>query len=85
MEILTYNFFQNALTIGILASIACGIIGPFVVAKRISFLSGSIAHSSFGGIGLAYFLGFNPLIGAGIFSVMSALGIGVVSKKFRKN
>ncbi|MEA1936707.1 MAG: metal ABC transporter permease [Patescibacteria group bacterium] len=55
MEILTYNFSQNALIIGVLASIACGIIGLFVVAKRISFLSGSIVHSSFGGIGLAYF------------------------------
>ena len=85
MDILSYNFFQNALLIGILASIACGIIGPFVVAKRISFLSGSIAHSSFGGIGLAYFLGFNPLVGAAVFSVVSALGIGVVSKKFKKN
>ena len=85
MDILTYNFFQNALLIGILASIACGIIGPFVVAKRISFLSGSIAHSSFGGIGLAYFLGFNALIGAGIFSILSALGVGIISKKFKKN
>ncbi len=85
MEILTYNFFQNALIIGILASIACGIIGPFVVAKRISFLGGSIAHSSFGGIGLAYFLGFNALIGAGIFSILSALGVGIISKKFKKN
>ena len=85
MDILAYNFFQNALLIGILASIACGIIGPFVVAKKISFLSGSIAHSSFGGIGLAYFLGFNPLVGAAIFSIISALGIGVVSKKFKKN
>jgi len=83
MDILTYNFFQNALIIGILASIACGIIGPFVVAKRISFLGGSIAHSSFGGIGMAYFLGFNPLIGAVIFSILSALGIGAVSKKFK--
>lgn len=85
MDILAYNFFQNALIIGILASVACGIIGPFVVAKRISFLSGSIAHSSFGGIGMAYFLGFNPLLGAAIFSVLSALGIGVISKKFKNN
>ena len=85
MDILSYNFFQNALLIGILASVACGIIGPFVVAKRISFLSGSIAHSSFGGIGMAYFLGFNPLIGAAVFSILSALGIGVISKKFKKN
>ncbi|MCK5085667.1 metal ABC transporter permease [Candidatus Parcubacteria bacterium] len=83
MDILAYNFFQNALLIGILASIACGVIGPFVVAKKISFLGGGIAHSSFGGIGLAYFFGFNPLIGAIVFSVLSALGIGVVSKKFK--
>ena len=83
MDILTYNFFQNALLIGILASIACGVIGPFVVAKKISFLGGGIAHSSFGGIGLAYFFGFNPLIGAIIFSILSALGIGAVSKKFK--
>lgn len=83
MEILTYNFFQNAIIIGMLASVACGIIGSFVVVKKISFISGSIAHSSFGGIGLAYFLGFNPIIGAIVFSLLSALGIGVVSEKFK--
>lgn len=81
LELFQYSFFSNALLIGILSGIACGIIGSFIVIKRISFISGSIAHASFGGIGLAYFLGFNPFLGAIIFSVLSALGIGLVNKK----
>jgi zinc transport system permease protein len=80
-ELLQYSFFSNALLIGILSGIACGIIGSFIVIKKISFISGSIAHASFGGIGLAYFLGFNPVLGAIIFSILSALGIGFVNKK----
>jgi zinc transport system permease protein len=81
IEILSYSFFQNALLIGLLSGIACGIIGSFVVVKKISFISGSIAHASFGGIGIAYFLGFNPVLGALLFSILSALSIGVISYK----
>lgn len=81
LEILSYTFFQNALLIGLLSGIACGIIGSFVVVKKISFISGSIAHASFGGIGIAYFLGFNPVLGALLFSILSALGIGIISHK----
>jgi len=80
-DILQYTFFQNALIIGILSGIACGIIGVFIVIKKISFISGSIAHASFGGIGIAYFLGINPVLGALVFSIISALGIGIISKK----
>jgi len=80
-ELLQYSFFSNALLIGILSGIACGIIGSFIVIKRISFISGSIAHASFGGIGMAYFFGFNPVLGAVLFSILSALGIGFVNKK----
>ena len=76
-----YSFFSNALLVGILSSIACGIIGSFIVVKKISFISGSIAHASFGGIGLAHFLGFNPVLGAIFFSILSALGIGFINKK----
>lgn len=85
LEILSYNFFQNALLIGLLASIAAGIIGSLIVLKKISFISGAIAHASFGGLGIAYFLGFNPVLGAVIFSVLSALGIGLASKKSKSN
>lgn len=81
LELLHYSFFSNALIIGVLTAIACGIIGSFVVTKKISFISGSIAHASFGGIGMAYFLGFSPILGAMIFSVLSALGIGFINKK----
>lgn len=84
LEILQYSFFSNALLIGVLSGVACGIIGSFIVIKKISFISGSIAHASFGGIGLAYFLGLNPVLGAIIFSILSALGIGYVNKKNKK-
>lgn len=83
MEILQYQFMQNALMAGLLASIACGIVGVYVVVKRIIFISGGIAHASFGGIGLGYFIGISPVIGALIFSLASALGIGYISKRTR--
>ena len=81
MEMLQYTFMQNALIAGILASIIFAIIGTFVVVKRIVFISGGIAHASFGGVGLAFYLGINPLIGASLFAVISALGVGTVGKK----
>jgi len=55
IEVLQLEFMQNAIAAGILVSIACGIIGTFVVVNRIVFISGGIAHSAYGGIGLGYF------------------------------
>ncbi|NYT06156.1 MAG: metal ABC transporter permease [Methanomicrobiales archaeon] len=81
IDLLGYQFFQNALIAGFLASIACGIVGTYVVVKRISFISGGISHSAFGGIGLAYLFGFEPLFGAAAFALLSALGIGVASRQ----
>jgi zinc transport system permease protein len=75
IELFTYDFFQKALLAAVFASISCGIIGSYIVSKRIVFISGGITHASFGGIGLAFFLGFNPLLGAVLFAVLSALGI----------
>lgn len=83
-EMLHYVFFQHALWMGLLCSIACGIIGSYVVIKRISFISGSIAHSAFGGIGLSYLLGINPLLGATGFGMITALLIGYVKFKFKQ-
>jgi zinc transport system permease protein len=80
-DLLQYNFIQNALAAAILASIACGIIGVYVVVKKIVFISGGIAHASFGGVGLSYYLGINPIIGVIPFSLASALVMGTVSKK----
>lgn len=81
IEMLEYAFMRNAIYAGILASLIFGIIGTYVVVKRIVSISGGIAHSSFGGVGLALFLNFNPLIGASIFALASALGIGIASEK----
>jgi zinc transport system permease protein len=80
-DLLQYSFIQNALAAAILASIACGIIGVYVVVKKIVFISGGIAHASFGGIGLGYYLGINPMLGVLPFSLVSALIMGTVSKK----
>lgn len=81
LELFNYSFFQQAFLAGILTAVVCGIVGSFIVVKKISFISGSIAHSSFGGLGIAYFLGFNPIIGAFVFSMISALSIGLINKK----
>ena len=83
LEVLQYEFMQNAVLAGLLAAVACGIVGVYVVVKRVVFISGGIAHASFGGIGLGYFLGINPVLGAMFFTVASALGIGLVTRRTR--
>ena len=80
-ELLQYKFITNSLLAGIFASISCGIIGTYIVTRRMVFLSGGITHASFGGIGIGYFLGFNPIIFAAIFGVFSALGVEFISKR----
>lgn len=80
LELFTYDFFQKAFLAAVFASISCGIIGAYIVSRRIVFISGGITHASFGGIGLAFFLGFNPLLGAVLFAVLSALGIQFFTK-----
>jgi zinc transport system permease protein len=82
-EVLQYEFMQNALLAGLLAAVACGIVGVYVVVKRIIFISGGIAHASFGGIGLGYLAGISPVIGALIFSLAAALGMGYVTRRTR--
>lgn len=79
--VLNYQFMQNALLASILASVICGIIGVIIVEKELVMMSGGISHTSYGGIGLGYLLGFEPIIGAFIFSVAAALGIGYIKKK----
>jgi zinc transport system permease protein len=83
LEALQYEFMRNALMAGLLAAVACGIVGVYVVVKRIVFISGGIAHASFGGIGLGYFLGISPIIGALVFSVASGLAIGGITRRTR--
>jgi len=84
VQALQLGFMRNALMAGVLVSIACGIIGTFIVIKRIVFISGGVAHAAYGGIGLGYFLGFNPVLGAIVFSVVAALGMGLVQRRTRE-
>lgn len=83
LEALQYEFMRNALMAGLLAAVACGIVGVYVVVKKIVFISGGIAHASFGGIGLGYFLGINPIIGALFFSLASGIAIGAITRRTR--
>ncbi len=81
MSIFEYTFFQNALLGSLLASIVCGFIGSYIVARRLVFISGGITHASFGGIGLGVLLGINPVLSAMVFAVASAFGVQWLSQK----
>jgi zinc transport system permease protein len=82
-EAFQFEFMRNAMLAGLLASIACGVVGVYVVVKKIVSMSGSIAHASFGGIGLGYLLNFSPVLGAMFFSLLSALTMGLVTRRTR--
>ena len=73
MNLLQYTFFQHALLGSLLASIACGIIGTYIVTRRLVFISGGITHASFGGIGLGLYAGISP--------GLSAFGVEWLSKR----
>jgi len=80
-NILSYEFMQNAILTGIMASIICGVIGPFIVTKRMVFISGGLSHTALGGLGIAYWLGVKPLYGATAFVLISAGIIGNLKEK----
>lgn len=86
-----YAFLQRALLAGFLAGIACGVVGTYVVSKRISYVGGGIAHSVLGGMGAAYFVRtvyhvewLNPLLGAVLAALLAAVLIGWISMRFRQ-
>ena len=83
MEILRYTFFQNALWGGLFTAIACGIVGTYVVSRRLVFISGGVTHASFGGLGLGFYLGINPFLTALGFAVLSAFGVEWMSRSRR--
>jgi len=80
-ELLQYAFFRNALSGSLFASIACGIIGTYVVSRRLVFISGGITHASFGGLGIGFYFSLPPLLSAMAFSVLSAFGIQWLSRR----
>ena len=83
IDLFSYDFFLHAFWASLLAAVSCGIVGAYIVARRIVFISGGITHASFGGIGIGYFLGMNPLFGAAVFAVLSGLGIQFFTQKGR--
>lgn len=82
-DILCYEFLQNALYACILSGVTCGVVGSYIVARRMVFLSGGITHASFGGLGLALYFGYNPLLGALAFASLSSLCIEFASRRGR--
>lgn len=76
LDALSYDFVRQALAAGLLASVLCGVVGTLVVVKRLVFLGAGISHASFGGLGLCYYLGFEPLLGAAAVAVGAALFLG---------
>lgn len=83
--ILKYSFLQNALISAIFASILCGIIGVVINEKKLLMMSGGIAHTAYGGVGLGYLAGFEPILGAGAFALISAFIIGKIRRNSNKN
>ncbi|MFI3259230.1 MAG: metal ABC transporter permease [Rikenellaceae bacterium] len=75
IDIASYGYLRNALIAAILSGVVCGIVGTYVVSRRSLFLAGGVTHASFGGLGMALYAGVNPILGATLFAVASALGI----------
>ena len=78
-----HGFLQTALAAGLLASVGCGVMGTYVVVKRIAFIAGGIAHSVLGGMGAAVYFGADPLLGALAAAVVAALLIGWVRLRWQ--
>jgi len=85
LSILQYHFMQNAILAGLLGGITCSVVGVFVVTMHLSFIGVCIAHAAFAGALLGLWLGFNPLIGALLFSLASAAIIGPVADRGELN
>lgn len=82
-ELLDYEFFRNALTGILIISVASALIGTYIFARRLVSIAGGITHACFGGLGLGYFFGINPIISAAVFAVGSSLGVEYMSSRIR--
>lgn len=84
LDAMQFDFMRNALAAGLLVSLAAGIVGVYVVLNRITILSGGIAHAAYGGVGIAYFFGFDPLLGGIIFSLFASFLMNIVQRVARQ-
>lgn len=78
---MTYGHLADAFVACILSAITCGIVGSYVVARRMVFLSGGITHASFGGLGVAIYAGMNPIVGALLFASVASIGVEFASRR----
>ena len=85
LEALELPFFQRVLVAGLLASVACGILGTYVVSKGMASISGGLSHAAFGGVGLGYLLGFPPMVGAAGFGVLAGIAVGLAYRRLRSS
>ncbi len=83
LEALQFEFIRNALLAGLLASVICGVVGTLVVVNRIVFLSGGIAHAAYGGIGLAFFMGWAYMPTTIAFALLAAMIMALVTVRAR--
>lgn len=81
-ELLQYTFFQNALLATLLLSIVCGMVGTYIVTRRMVFIAGGIAHASLGGVGICALLAAPPLLGASVFSLATGFSVKLLSRRF---
>lgn len=83
LEPLQFGFVQRGLVASVLVAVVCGVLGSFVVLKKLAFIGDALAHASFGGVALAFVLGLNVYVGAFVFALATALGIGAVTERGR--
>lgn len=83
MELLGYEFFRNALIGVVIIAIASAVIGSYIFSRRLVSIAGGVTHACFGGLGLGYFLGINPVLMATVFAVGSSLGVEWASTRHR--
>lgn len=80
---LEYAFAERALVAAVVVGLLCGLLGFFVVLRRLAFIGVGISHSAIGGVALGLVLGFDPAISAAVFSVVVALGMYRVARDRR--
>ena len=85
LAVMQHAFMQQALLVGLLSSLAAALTGTFVVIKRLSYLAGGLAHATLGGMGMAYYWGYSPLLGGVVFAVLAAVVMGGVRFYFQEN
>ena len=81
LSIFEYHFFRHAIFAAILTSVLAAMVGTYIVSRKIVFIGGGVTHASFGGIGMAYYFGLNPFLGAAVFAVLSSVGIEWISMR----